>query len=54
MFVQTPVVTPLVLRSNKSMTKVTIILWLSGLASLQRDSEIRVQGNKKPTQSFVL
>ena len=51
-FVQTPVATPLVLRSNKSMTKVTIILWLSGLASLQ-DSEIGVQGNKKPTQSFV-
>ena len=35
------------------MTKVTIILWLSGLASLQKDSEIGVQGNKKPTQSFV-
>ena len=52
-FVQTPVVTPLVLQSNKSMTKVTIILWLSGLASLQQDSEIGVQGNKKPTQSFV-
>ena len=53
MFVQTPVVTPWVLRSNKLMTKVTIILWLSGLASLQQDSEIGVQGDKKPTQSFV-
>ena len=52
-FVQTPVVTPLVLRSNKSMTKVTIILWLSGLAGLQQDSQIKVQGSKKPTQSFV-
>ena len=51
--VQTPVVKPLVLRSNKSMTKVTIILWLSGLASLQQDSEIGAIGNKKPTQSFV-
>ena len=52
-FVQMPVVTPLVLRSNKSMTKVTIILWLSGLASLQQDSEIGVKGNKKPTHTFV-
>ena len=52
-FVQTPVVTPLVLQSNKSTTKVTIILWLSDLASLLQDSEIGVQGNKKPTQSFV-
>ena len=52
-FVQMPVVTALVLRSNKSMAKVTIILWLSGLASLQQASEIGVQGNKKPTQSFV-
>ena len=52
-FVQTQVVTPLVLRSDKSMTKVTTILWLSGLASLQQGSEIEVQGNKKPTQSFV-
>ena len=52
-FVQTPVVTPLVLQSNKPMTKVTIILWLSSLADLQQDREIGVQGNKKPTQSFV-
>ena len=52
-FVQTPVVTPLVLRSNKSTMKVTITPWLSGLASLQQDSEIGVQGNKKPTQFSV-
>ena len=44
-FVQTPVVTPLVLRSNKLTTKVTITSWLSGAASLQQDSKIEVQGN---------
>ena len=52
-FVQTPVVTPLVLRSNKSTTKVTIIPWLCGLAGLLQDSEIEVQGNTKPMQSSV-
>ena len=52
-FVQTPVVTPLVLRSNKSTTKVYITPWLSGLASLEQDSKIGVQGNKKPMQSSV-
>ena len=52
-FVQTPVVTPWVLRSNKSTMKVTITSWLSGPASLQQDSKIGVQGNKKPTQFSV-
>ena len=52
-FVQTPAVTPLVLRSNKSTMKVIITPWLSGLASLQQDSETGVQGNKKPTRFSV-
>ena len=52
-FVQTPVVTPLVLRSNKSTMKVTITPWPSGLASLLQDREIELQGNTKPMQFSV-
>ena len=52
-FVQTPVVSQLVPRSNKLTTKVTIKPWLSGLARLQQDSKIGVQGNMKPTRSSL-
>ena len=52
-FTQTPVATPLVLRSNKSSMKVTITPWLSGLASLQQDREIGVPGNERPKRFSV-
>ena len=45
-FVQTPVVTPLVLRSNKSMTKVNIILWLSGLGAYNKTAKLESKGTR--------